>query len=84
MADESVEEILEKKEAGEKLTVQEAGKLGGKAYKAQERAKEVGERDTVEDILEKKEAGEPLTAKERGILGGTSYKKVAEARGDNE
>lgn len=39
---EEVRDILEKKESGEKLTRQEAGKLGGHAYKAQERAQHSG------------------------------------------
>eukprot|EP00727_Mastigamoeba_balamuthi_P001348 m51a1_g1121 hypothetical protein (88) ;mRNA; r:183300-183651 len=63
MADESRGETLERSEAG---------KLGGTAYKATERAKEVGEAQTLDEVLSKKAAGEKLTPRERGILGGKS------------
>eukprot|EP00727_Mastigamoeba_balamuthi_P002596 m51a1_g12333 hypothetical protein (170) ;mRNA; r:485059-488265 len=59
---------------GETLTRSEAGKLGGKAYKAEARAKEVGKAEDLEGVLEKKQSGEPLTASERGILGGHARK----------
>ncbi|KAH3742583.1 PAS domain S-box protein [Pelomyxa schiedti] len=82
--DPAVQKILRKKEKGKPLTVQEAGKLGGKGYKAVARAAQLGgEEDAVEDILRKKEAGEPLTPHERGKLGGAAYKAAerAEATG---
>lgn len=69
--EESVEEIVEKKGSGETLSRSEAGKLGGTAYKAAERARETGgEKSSLEDIQRKQAAGEPLTAHERGVLGG--------------
>ncbi|KAH3763468.1 hypothetical protein Pelo_4652 [Pelomyxa schiedti] len=89
MDDPKVQEILEKKESGETLSRQEAGVLGGKAYKAAQRAEELGgEKHAIEDILEKQKAHEPLTAHERGKLGGSrvseAVHKMKEADKDTE